>query len=116
MAEAVSDQTTGEILSVALRMSRDALYPAPWSVEVRPGTRRARVLDFYGNQIINGMNIEKAQIIVAAVNGYAAAMPALEKLLFWNKGIKAGAGNYHVDDHIQVAAEAMAKANEATVS
>ncbi len=78
--DGVEGSTLGDILARALRRKRDAAFPAPWRVEIWPGTRRARVFDFYGSQIIAGMNIEKANIIVAAVNAAACFEQLVEAL------------------------------------
>lgn len=43
-------------------------YPPPWRVEWCQGTRRASIFDAADHQVISGMNLARAQIIVAAIN------------------------------------------------
>lgn len=43
-------------------------WPAPWSIKVNLGTNRATIHDRNGVQIISGLNIEKARVIIGAVN------------------------------------------------
>ena len=44
------------------------MYPPPWRVEIVQGLNRARIWDAAGRQVVAGMNIFKAQMIVAAIN------------------------------------------------
>jgi hypothetical protein len=47
----------------------DELYPTPWRINMRGN--RARILASNGNEFYNGMNKEKAVLIVLAVNALA---------------------------------------------
>lgn len=44
------------------------LYPAPWRIEINPGTNRAAIFDKSGALILRGMNTTKARVIIGAVN------------------------------------------------
>lgn len=62
-------------------------WPAPWKVEDTK-LNRARVVDARGAQVVSGMNIYKAETIVAAVNRDSAVpelVHALEMVRDANK-------------------------------
>lgn len=59
----------------------EAMYPTPWRVEFHERANRARIMSGDDRQVMNGMNLLKAQIIVAAVNRDASQLAALQSAI-----------------------------------
>lgn len=61
--------------AVTSEISRyNSRWPGPWSIEVDPGTNRAAIFDRNKVLVMRGINVDKARVIIGAVNrDYRAA-------------------------------------------